>query len=169
MKIGIVAIMSPLDLPYVKEWIEYHYAIGVSDIWIFMNDWNPVEELKMDKIEGYFGKHRLHLQRHWDGPRMQLPSYNFGMKLASEAGIDWCAFIDIDEFIRVRSRGRTLEEILAKHRGLPSLAINWRLVGGNGIEKVEDIYDPDPWFITDRFNVLDRFPKCDRSLNQHVK
>ena len=34
------------------------------------------------------------------------------MKLANEAGIDWCAFIDIDEFIRVRNRTRTFAEIL---------------------------------------------------------
>lgn len=47
--------------------------------------------------------------------------------------------------------------------------MNWRLFGSNGIEKVEDIYDTDPWFITDRFSVLDRFLKCENVLNQHVK
>ena len=91
------------------------------------------------------------------------------MKLANEAGIDWCAFIDIDEFIRVRNRTRTFAEILERHDGLPQLSLNWRLFGSNGIEKVEDIYTPDPWYITDRFDVIERFQKCEKVLNHHVK
>ena len=46
MKIGIVAIIGQLDMPYVKEWLEYHYAIGVNEVWLFMNDWNPIERYK---------------------------------------------------------------------------------------------------------------------------
>lgn len=69
----------------------------------------------------------------------------------------------------MRNRENTLAEILERHHVLPQLALNWRLFGSNGIEKVEDIYDTDPWFITDRFSVLDRFLKCENVLNQHVK
>lgn len=39
MKIGIVAIVGPHDLPYVKEWLEYHWALGITDAFLFLNDW----------------------------------------------------------------------------------------------------------------------------------
>lgn len=47
--------------------------------------------------------------------------------------------------------------------------MNWRLFGSNGIEKVEDIYAPDHWYMTDRFEVIERFLKCEKVLNHHVK
>lgn len=47
--------------------------------------------------------------------------------------------------------------------------MNWRIYGSNGIEKVEEVYDPDPLDITDRYSVLGRFTKCDSMLNIHVK
>ena len=52
---------------------------------------------------------------------------------------------------------------------MPQLSVNWRLFGSNGIEKVDDIYTPDPWYITDRFDVIERFQKCEKVLNHHVK
>ena len=88
--------------------------------------------------------------------------------MAYAIGVDNCAFIDLDEFIKVRS-GRKLSEILAKYNKAPALCINWRLFGSSGIEKVEDAYDPDPLDITTRYSVLDRFTKCEKVLNQHVK
>lgn len=47
--------------------------------------------------------------------------------------------------------------------------MNWRLYGSNGIEKVEQTYDPDPLDVTERYSVLGRFTKCDAVLNIHVK
>ena len=52
---------------------------------------------------------------------------------------------------------------------MAQLSVNWRLFGSNGLEKVEEIYDPDPLDITDRYSVLQRFTKCESKLNQHVK
>ena len=69
----------------------------------------------------------------------------------------------------MRNRENTLAEILGRHPVLPQLSLNWRLFGSNGIEKVEDIYASDPWYLTDRFDVIDRFQKCESKLNQHVK
>ena len=40
MKIGIVAMVGPHDLPYVKEWLEYHCGMGITDVFLFLNDWD---------------------------------------------------------------------------------------------------------------------------------
>lgn len=167
MRIGIVAIISPLDLPYAREWLDYHFAIGASDIWLFLNDWSEEQERDMDKIQTDF-PNGLHLVRKFNGKVKQLPAYNIGIQAASCEGIDWCAFIDLDEFIKVRSN-RRLADVLAEHSNINQLAVNWRLFGSNGLEDVEDIYDPDPLGITDKYNVLGRFPMCEGKLNKHVK
>ena len=50
MKIGIVAIISPLDIPYVKEWLEYHCQMGITDAFMFLNEWTDEQELELDKL-----------------------------------------------------------------------------------------------------------------------
>lgn len=47
-----------------------------------------------------------------------MPAYNQGTSIMYALGIDWCAFIDIDEFIKVRST-RTLKDILSDHNQNP--------------------------------------------------
>jgi hypothetical protein len=48
----------------------------------------------------------------------QLTAYNAGTTMAYEQNLDWCAFIDIDEFLKIRS-DRTLEDILSEFREVP--------------------------------------------------
>lgn len=169
MKIGICAIMAPWDLPYVKEWAEYHAYIGITDILLFLNNWKEeeVEELRRLLVP-LAPKCQVRIVKGFDGKAMQVAAYNQGMAIMTALGIDWCAFIDLDEFLKIRST-RTLEQILDTFKDKKSVSVNWRLFGSSGIEKVEEVYDPDPLDITDRFNVLSRFKKCERNLNQHVK
>ena len=30
MNVGIVTIWSPLEIPYMKEWVEHHKSLGVA-------------------------------------------------------------------------------------------------------------------------------------------
>lgn len=78
--------------------------------------------------------------------------------MAMQLNLDWCAFLDGDEFIKVRS-DRSLEEILSDFKDYPQLSLNWRLYGSSGIEEVKD----------NDFSVLTRFTKCEKVLNRHVK
>ena len=101
-----------------------------------------------------------------NGSPMQLPAYNQGINLASSLGVDWCAFIDADEFIKIRS-DRTLESILADYHDYPQLSLNWRLYGSSGIMDIQRDENGNP--TPDAYNVLSRFTKCERVLNRHVK
>ena len=80
--------------------------------------------------------------------------------------MDWCAFIDIDEFIKIRS-GRTLERILTDYHDYPQLSLNWRLYGSSGIMDIQRDENEKP--VPDAYKVLSRFTKCERVLNRHVK
>ena len=70
---------------------------------------------------------------------------------------DWCAFIDVDEFICLRDSTKSFKEILEEYSSFPSLAINWRLFGSSGLK-----YDG-------RSDVVTRFTRCGSWLNRHVK
>lgn len=105
MKIGIVAIVGPHDLPYVKEWLEYHWALGMTDAFLFLNDWRDEQVAELEKLIGTIPIYVRMIR--FDGLAKQLEADNIGIKLCLEQGIDWAAFIDVDEFLRIRST-RTL-------------------------------------------------------------
>lgn len=170
MKTGICAIAAAWELPYIMEWLEYHIAIGIDNFLLFLNDWEQEKVKKLEeliRLKG-FPENTIRLVKDFNGQKMQLAAYNQGLAIMTALGIDWCAFIDIDEFIRMRD-GRKFKEFLSDFNLCPAISLNWRVFGSNGIEKVEETYDPDPLDITDRYSVLGRFTKCGKSLNQHVK
>ena len=150
MKTGICAIAADWELPYIMEWIEYHIAIGIDNFLLFLNDWEQENVKKLEeliRLKG-FPKNTIRLVKDFNGQKMQLAAYNQGLAIMTALGIDWCAFIDIDEFIRMRD-GRKFKEFLSDFNLCPAISLNWRVFGSNGIEKVEQIYDPDPLDITE--------------------
>lgn len=71
-----------------------------------------------------------------DGPRMQFPAFNHMTALSWDTDLDWVAFLDIDEFLKIRPHqdgtARTLEQVLADFSDIPSLALRWRLFSSGG-------------------------------------
>lgn len=47
MKIGMMAIASPLEIPYMEEWIEWHRQIGIDEFLICLNDWNDEQRMEL--------------------------------------------------------------------------------------------------------------------------
>ena len=161
MRIGICAIASPLEIPYLREWFEHHQAMGVNEFILFLNDWTPVDMVVFNKLfwkemnEGIVKAHRL------DGVAMQMPAYNAGTIMANQQNLDWCAFIDIDEFLTIRS-DRTLEDILSDFSDIPSLVLRWRLFSSGGQETVP--------VVNGRKNFsVKRFTKCCPRLEELTK
>lgn len=149
MKVGICAIAKDENF-YIDEWIRYNLKLGVDQIYVFANNWR------------YSGPFTENFHVHWyvqDGEVQQLKAYN---RFLHDLNLsiyehDWCAFIDVDEFICVRDKSKSFKEILEEFKAYPSLAINWRLFGSSGLK-----YDG-------RRDVVTRFTKCGRDLNRHIK
>lgn len=149
MKTGICAIAKDEDF-YIDEWIRYHLKLGVDQICVFANNWR------------YSGPFTENFHVHWytqDGEVQQLNAYNRFLHnpILSVQKLDWCAFIDVDEYICVRDQSRSFQDILDDFKAYPSLAINWRLFGSSGLS-----WDGSR-------NVVTRFTKCEAVLNRHVK
>lgn len=147
MRVGICCIAKDED-PYIEEWVEYHQKLGVDEIFVYENNWKAP-----DSLQEKFGVHCIS----FDGDVMQIKAYNRCLHLDSiPFQLDWLAFVDCDEFIVNRGK-RSFKEELAAYDEFPALGLNWRLFGSGGLH-----YDGDN-------RVLERFTKCGRILNKHVK
>ena len=143
MKTAIVAIVAEWDKPYLKEWIEWHQSIGIDDIFVVTNnwDWKPT--------------HKNVWSGRIDGKVKQLPAYNLWLsKLGTTSKYDWAFFIDVDEFIYPGDEG--LAALLEKHKDAEAVGLNWKLFGDSGLQE-------------EGTTCLDRFTKCQKGLNKHVK
>ena len=86
MKIIICAIARN-EVLYIADWCKYHFALGFDEIHIFDNGTDiPIED---NRIFVYDYRNEIK-----DCPQMK--AYNWFVK---NGNFDWCAFIDIDEFI----------------------------------------------------------------------
>lgn len=142
---AICAIASPLEKNYLDEWVSYHKKIGVQHFFICTNDWTWDENKDPDVTTA-----RL------DGKSKQCGWYTwFVQNMAKYVG--WCAFIDIDEFIKLGSRHKTVLDIVNDNPLVDCICLNWKLFGSSGKH-----FDGD-------YNVLSRFTRCQKGFNIHVK
>lgn len=147
MKTALVAIASPLEIPYLQEWTDWHLSIGFDEIILGLNDWET-----KDYPDQRNGKVKIFPV---EGTRKQLPFYNFCVDTFHE-DYDWIGFIDIDEFICLKKHSN-IKDLFADYAAFPVLALNWKLFGSNGKKTYEDKL------------VRERFTKSQKDVNQHVK
>lgn len=149
MRTGICAIAKDEDM-YIDEWISYNLKLGIDQICVFQNNWR------------YSGPFTENFNVHWyaqDGEVQQLAAYNRFLHdtTLSVQEVDWCAFIDVDEYICCRDQSRSFQNVLEEFKAYPSLAINWRLFGSSRLS----------W--DGSHDVVTRFTKCESVLNRHIK
>ena len=150
-KVALVCIAKNED-NYLDEWVDYHALLGVDDVFVYQNDWrlNPKREHgNLTLIE-------------FDGECRQLAAYN-DFVFNRSGPYDFGIFIDADEFVCMLDEKVSLKGFLSRvadcKDAVPAVALNWRLFGDSGRERVVD----------GDYSLLKRFTMCQRGLNLHVK
>ena len=102
-KLYICAIMRN-EHKYIREWVEHHIQIGVSHFYLYDN-----ESTKgyADEIGDYLANGTVEI-KYWPDSmnterasrnNKQISAYNNFISSRKWCDNEWCAFIDLDEFI----------------------------------------------------------------------
>lgn len=170
MEIAICAI-ARLENKYIKEWVDYHLALGFSHIYIYDNNREGEERITtvLDINNTYKNSVTLvpyHNVDMW--PQMQ--AYN---DCWDRFSFEWILFIDIDEFFTFGPKWtgeKTIQAFVTNFESKwDAVLINWMCFGDNGLIE----YDSRP--LVERFKkpLPLNFSKTNmwgkQPLNGHVK
>lgn len=114
---------------YIREWAEHNRKIGFDKIVLYDNNSSaPYDGVLGDMIKDGFIEIRPWKDTRWS---RQLRAYNdfvFGSKWQDS---DWCAFIDVDEFIYF-DRVKTIPEFIQLYSDYAGVGLSWKIYNANG-------------------------------------
>ncbi|MES2200318.1 MAG: glycosyltransferase family 92 protein [Chlamydiota bacterium] len=122
------------EAPYLKEWVEYHFAAGVEHFWLYNdNSTDNWQEVLQPYIESGIVE-----VTYWPTPPgsyytpTQVEAFKDAIKQA-QGNTTWVALIDIDEFL-VPMQGRSIPRCLNKYfSNASAIYVNWRNFGTGGV------------------------------------
>ena len=129
MNVAICAI-AKLENNYLYEWAEYHLGIGFSHVFLFDN--NDVDGEKIqDVFNGTPIADEITIMDVRGQKCKQLEVYNY---CYNGFDFDWCAFIDIDEFITFSPQSgiSTIEQLISRYESSNAIVLNWLCYGDCG-------------------------------------
>ena len=121
MKVALICTAKDED-NYIDEWIDYHFKLGIDDIFIYENQWNY-----NGKFKEYDSVHKIYLEHNTP----QLVSFNhFVKKFYSQ--FDFGIFLDCDEYICLK-KDNNIEAFLNNYKNDYGVGISTIIFGDNGI------------------------------------
>ena len=148
-KLSVTAIIKD-EADYLDEWLAYHILLGFEHFYLFDNgSTDSTAEVLAPYIKYGYVTHLF-----WPIFPGQMDAYGYAVRIFGPH-TRWMAFIDIDEFIVLKSHqnvGDFLDEVTAEQ-----LLVFWKIFGHAGfMEKPEGL-------------VIENFTKCDTGLSSIVK
>lgn len=131
--ISVVTIAKD-EAPYIREWVQFHRAVGVDRIYLYDNgSSDEMANQISDFIEnGYV------VYRWYPGSAKQYQAYEDAVKRYKNA-TRWMAFIDADEYLMPcdmdMSIGDAINEVMKNAKPeVAGIAVNWRMYGSSSLE-----------------------------------
>ena len=132
----VICAIAKLENNYIYDWAKYHLDIGVNHIFIYDNN-----EIDGERIEDVFRdtalENRVTVLNARGQKKAQLKVYN---AFYHTFDFDWCAFIDIDEFITFNPSAniQSINDFLSNLHNCDAVALNWLCYGDNGLVHFEN-------------------------------
>jgi Glycosyl transferase family 2 len=132
---AVTCVRDEADL--IEEWIAHHLALGIGRIHIFDN---MSEDATRPKIEAIARQVPGVTVQSWNPPtEPQKAGYALGLEMMRAENVEWCAFLDADEFIGNGRAGggdaaatESFGAFLGRHAGHSAIGLNWALFGSSG-------------------------------------
>lgn len=133
------AVIVKNEVPYIKEWIEYHRYIGVTHFYVYDNE--STDGLK-DVLKSYIDEGVVDYT-YYPGKLRQLEAYK-DAAIKHKFDSHYIGFFDVDEFLLMNINGVSLPSLTTRvfnsYDGVGAYAINWRHFGSSGhIEKPDGL------------------------------
>ena len=159
MKTAICAIIKD-EQEYLREWIEHHLSSGIDEIFLY-EDYGSMShryitedypDVHLSSIDIIFRNGFIWEREYSSGSRLQEMLFDWFLVVYKD-GFDWVLFIDIDEFLILKT---PLEDLLKDYSDYPAILLRWVFYGANG-----HIRKPDG-------KVMDNFTRiCVTSFDYH--
>lgn len=158
----IICAIAKLENNYLWDWAQYHLGIGFDAIHIYDNN-----DLNGERVSDVFcgtdinQKIIIHDVRGQKYIQKQVYQQCY-----DEEEFDWCAFIDIDEYITLIGLN-DIHDYLLYFNAWDSIHLNWKCYGDSGLTHYDDRS------VTERFtkawgnNVC--YTYLNRAENEHIK
>jgi len=145
----VIVAIAKLEHNYIKEWVDYHLALGFKKIYLYDNEERPVYEDLLNNADV--------IVKHFPGKVAQYNALNDFMGNLDET-VTHVIHIDIDEFVCLKTH-KSIKDFIAEYfvGDCVGIGINWRFFGSSG--HTHDNGEP----------VTQRFTMCERDGNMHVK
>jgi Glycosyltransferase family 92 len=113
----------------LREWIDYHHAVGVSTFYIY--DASPVADPASKVVEDLIHEGVVVYENVHQDPKHQIEKYQRCIDEHRHSH-QWLAFIDVDEFIVMDDRTKSIPDMLANFTQYGGVGLNWRVYGSSG-------------------------------------
>lgn len=161
MDLAVTAIFQN-EAPYLKEWIEFHRAVGVEHFYLFDN---LSTDHPQKVLEPYISQGLVRLvswpinyAHVFEWTEVQCLAYERALHWA-RGKTKWLAIIDVDEFLF--SVDGSLLEILNRCEQYGGVGVNWQLFGTSNVAKIP----AGKWMI----EMLNFRVPVEQETNRHIK
>jgi hypothetical protein len=121
------------ELPYLREWIEYHRLVGVERFYMYCDDDSPGAALQL--LKPYIDLGLVVMAPFVaEGAKfagLQPTIYGGFVQMAADE-VRWLACIDVDEFL-LPVHADNVPEVLVPYEKYAALAVNWACFGSSGL------------------------------------
>lgn len=127
MKFACISVVKNAEKS-IAEWLAFHLAIGADAIFVLDNG---STDGTVEIVKQFANRFDIRFAE-WP-----MTSADYQVRGFSQAihecrdEFDWCACIDVDEFIMLPT-GRTLGEVVDVPASVSAIAMNWAMFGSNG-------------------------------------
>ena len=119
---------------YVNEWVAWHLSLGFDEIIIYDDNDSDYPYIGDFIDEQYKDRVIIKPSNKEDGECVcSMQGRVINNVIQEQTDIEWCAFIDSDEFIHIDSYNSVQEWLANAPQNVSCIALNWRMYGDDGI------------------------------------
>ncbi|MEI3535379.1 MAG: glycosyltransferase family 2 protein [Bacilli bacterium] len=124
-----ICTMIKDEHPYIREWALYHKNLGFNQIILY----DDSSSHSYEKELGDLIKDNFIIIKKWEGNQWSRQSRAFNDFVNSQtwSNEDYCAFIDIDEFIFF-DNVKTISEFMKLYKEFAGVGLSWKIYNANG-------------------------------------